>query len=394
MPASEVELRPDAGRPEPRGAPARRRRRPGARAAVARRHRPGRSGRAAADPWSGDLVDGEVWGRGAQDMKSQTAAEVAAALDLAESGWRPTHGDLLVIVVVDEENGGGEGAIWLTEPHPELVRCDFLLNEGGGTDYPAGDQRLYGVCTAEKGVFRFSLTTRGGPSTHAQRRRQRAAQARPAARRAGQPPARARHDQAPLGLLARSASPMSRRRAPSTRRWRLLRATAAVTFAPTIISAVQDQRHPEQRDPHRRLPCSPPGHARETRPSAARGDRPRRDGYAGHAVEEGRRHGRAGAFCVTDAITIWLDVDSRSADRADAGCPLTVTRARFADAFPSVWPTVPSPSARCLSARCAGSCTGKDERIKAADEGFGARAYKAIALELLARGGERGEPCP
>ena len=55
------------------------------------------------DPWSGDLVDGEVWGRGAQDMKSQTAAEAAAALDLAASGWRPARGDLLVIVVVDEE---------------------------------------------------------------------------------------------------------------------------------------------------------------------------------------------------------------------------------------------------------------------------------------------------
>ena len=49
------------------------------------------------DPWSGDLVDGVVWGRGAQDMKSQTASEVAAALTLARSGWRPARGDLLVV---------------------------------------------------------------------------------------------------------------------------------------------------------------------------------------------------------------------------------------------------------------------------------------------------------
>jgi len=41
------------------------------------------------DPWSGDVVDGELWGRGAIDMKSQTAAEVAAALSLARDGWRP-----------------------------------------------------------------------------------------------------------------------------------------------------------------------------------------------------------------------------------------------------------------------------------------------------------------
>ena len=59
------------------------------------------------DPWSGDVVDGVLWGRGAQDMKSQTAAEVSAAVALARSGWRPAGGDLLVVVVADEETGGG-----------------------------------------------------------------------------------------------------------------------------------------------------------------------------------------------------------------------------------------------------------------------------------------------
>jgi acetylornithine deacetylase/succinyl-diaminopimelate desuccinylase-like protein len=113
------------------------------------------------DPWSGDVVDGELWGRGAQDMKNQTAAEVTAAVDLARSGWRPAGGDLLVVVVVDEETGGGEGAIWLTEHHPDAVRCDLLLNEGAGPVIPYDGDRLYGVCVAEKGVFRFTLTTEG-----------------------------------------------------------------------------------------------------------------------------------------------------------------------------------------------------------------------------------------
>jgi acetylornithine deacetylase/succinyl-diaminopimelate desuccinylase-like protein len=113
------------------------------------------------DPWSGDEIDGEVWGRGAIDMKSQTAAEVTAAISLAREGWRPARGDLLVVVVVDEERGGGEGAIWLTEHHPDAVRCDFLLNEGGGSVVEYAGQRLYGVCVAEKGVFRFKLTTDG-----------------------------------------------------------------------------------------------------------------------------------------------------------------------------------------------------------------------------------------
>ena len=63
------------------------------------------------DPWSGDLAEDFVWGRGAQDMKSQTAAEVAGAISLAQDGWRPARGDLLVVAVVDEESGGSEGAV-------------------------------------------------------------------------------------------------------------------------------------------------------------------------------------------------------------------------------------------------------------------------------------------
>ena len=113
------------------------------------------------DPWSGDLAEGCVWGRGAQDMKSQTAAEVAAALSLARSGWRPAQGDLLVVVVVDEEVGGELGAIWMCEHHPDKVRCDFLLNEGAGAVFPYDGGRYYGVCVAEKGVFRFRVLTDG-----------------------------------------------------------------------------------------------------------------------------------------------------------------------------------------------------------------------------------------
>ena len=114
------------------------------------------------DPWSGDIDDdGMLWGRGALDMKSQTAAEVAAALALARSGWRPARGELLVCVVVDEETGGGEGAIWMCENHPDLVRCDELLNEGAGAVIPYDGGRVYGVCIAEKGVARFKIITDG-----------------------------------------------------------------------------------------------------------------------------------------------------------------------------------------------------------------------------------------
>ena len=115
-------------------------------------------------PWSGEQHDGFIWGRGALDMKSQVAAEIAAAAGLAREGWRPTRGDLLIVTVVDEETGGELGAEWITKNHSEKVRCDLLINEGGGAVFEYGGppaRRLYGVCCAEKGVFRFTLTTEG-----------------------------------------------------------------------------------------------------------------------------------------------------------------------------------------------------------------------------------------
>jgi acetylornithine deacetylase/succinyl-diaminopimelate desuccinylase-like protein len=113
------------------------------------------------DPWSGDLADGFLWGRGALDMKSQVAAEIAAAAALARTGWRPARGELLIVAVVDEETGGSLGAEWITRNHPEKVRCDMLINEGGGAVFEYAGTRRYGVCCAEKGVFRFKLTTDG-----------------------------------------------------------------------------------------------------------------------------------------------------------------------------------------------------------------------------------------
>jgi acetylornithine deacetylase/succinyl-diaminopimelate desuccinylase-like protein len=118
------------------------------------------------DPWSGKLADGFLWGRGSLDMKSQVAAEVAAAARLAREGWRPARGELLIVAVVDEETGGELGAKWLCETHPEKVRCDMLLNEGGGSHFVLGGQRYYGVCCAEKGVFRFTVST-DGAAAHA-----------------------------------------------------------------------------------------------------------------------------------------------------------------------------------------------------------------------------------
>ena len=113
------------------------------------------------DPWSGELRDGCVWGRGALDMKDQVACEVAAAIALTEEGWRPESGELMIVVTADEEAGATVGAKWLCEEQPDLVRCDYVVNEGGGQVLRVGDKSVYGVCVAEKGVFRFTLTTNG-----------------------------------------------------------------------------------------------------------------------------------------------------------------------------------------------------------------------------------------
>ncbi len=113
------------------------------------------------DPWSGDVDDGYLWGRGSLDMKSQVAAEAVAGVALGRSGWRPARGTLKLVFVADEETGGDLGAHWLCEHHPDKVRCDMLLNEGGGESFEYGGRRRYGVCCAEKGIFRFNVTAHG-----------------------------------------------------------------------------------------------------------------------------------------------------------------------------------------------------------------------------------------
>ena len=113
------------------------------------------------DPWAGDIVDGEIRGRGAQDMKDQVAAEVAAASTLAREGWRPGAGELLVVATADEEMGAGAGAQWLCREHPDRVRCDYVLNEGGGVAFEVDGGRFYTLGVGEKGVFRFNVRTQG-----------------------------------------------------------------------------------------------------------------------------------------------------------------------------------------------------------------------------------------
>src|SRR5262249_44725813 len=112
------------------------------------------------DPWSGDLVDDEVWGRGALDMKGHAAAAAVAFASLAREGFSPA-GDLVFLSVADEEVGAGWGLRWLVEAHPEAARCDFAINEGGGERFVVGDMPFYGCATAEKTSAPFVLRVKG-----------------------------------------------------------------------------------------------------------------------------------------------------------------------------------------------------------------------------------------
>jgi acetylornithine deacetylase/succinyl-diaminopimelate desuccinylase-like protein len=114
------------------------------------------------DPWSGELRDGEVWGRGALDMKSQVAANAVAIASLAREGFTPT-GDLIFAATADEEMGEGitYGLEWLCGAHPDAVCCDYAINEGGGDRVEIGGRVLYLCASAEKRSSPFVLDVHG-----------------------------------------------------------------------------------------------------------------------------------------------------------------------------------------------------------------------------------------
>jgi acetylornithine deacetylase/succinyl-diaminopimelate desuccinylase-like protein len=198
------------------------------------------------DPWSGEVHDGAVWGRGAVDMKSQTAAEAVAVAHLARQGWRPPRGELKLIAVVDEETGGRLGAQWICEHRPDAARVDWLVNEGGGAAIPYRGRRLYGVCCAEKGAFRFRVRAHGraGHASVPALADNALLKLLPALERLGT--GRARYDigDGPRALLEAlgqdpgdPAGAVERVRASEPGLAAMLESMLGATFAPTLISA-------------------------------------------------------------------------------------------------------------------------------------------------------------
>ena len=111
-------------------------------------------------PFSGEVRDGDVWGRGALDMKGQVAASAVAIASLAREGFEPA-GDLIFAATADEEVGDGFGLSWLCQTHPDAVRCDYAVNEGGGDRLELGGSVYYVVTTAEKLTAPFEINVHG-----------------------------------------------------------------------------------------------------------------------------------------------------------------------------------------------------------------------------------------
>lgn len=114
------------------------------------------------DPFGGELIDNEIWGRGAVDMLSLTASMAVVTRHLANSGFQP-EGDLIFFAVADEESGSAYGARWMADNHPDVIKSTYALTENGGIHQSVGNRQLVSMKVGEKGVAWRRLRVRGTP---------------------------------------------------------------------------------------------------------------------------------------------------------------------------------------------------------------------------------------
>jgi acetylornithine deacetylase/succinyl-diaminopimelate desuccinylase-like protein len=112
-------------------------------------------------PFSGEVAEDCVWGRGAVDMKDMDAMILAVIRQRLAEGRRPQR-DIVLAFLADEEAGGNQGAGWLVDNHPDLFEgVTEAISEVGGFSVTIGGRRLYLIQTAEKGIAWMRLTARG-----------------------------------------------------------------------------------------------------------------------------------------------------------------------------------------------------------------------------------------
>ena len=114
------------------------------------------------DPFGGELIDGEIWGRGAIDMFNLTSSMAYAVRELGRTGYKP-RGSIVYAAVADEEAGGNYGAQHLLRTIPEHVKADYVITESGGFPIGAEDATKLPVLVAEKGILWSKLRVTGTP---------------------------------------------------------------------------------------------------------------------------------------------------------------------------------------------------------------------------------------
>jgi len=113
-------------------------------------------------PFSGKLVDEEIWGRGALDCKSLGITDAMVLILLKKSGT-PLHRDIIMAATADEEKGGTLGASWLCQNQPVFQNIEAVINECGGVGI-AGENKNYYFCqVAEKGICWMRIRFTGSP---------------------------------------------------------------------------------------------------------------------------------------------------------------------------------------------------------------------------------------
>ena len=114
------------------------------------------------EPFSGEIADGCLWGRGSIDMKSKCAMDLVMMTAMKRAGVKPNR-DVILAAVADEEAGSDFGAKFLVERHPELVRAGYVLNEVGGFTVHLRNKRFYPIQVAEKGFVTIKMKVTAMP---------------------------------------------------------------------------------------------------------------------------------------------------------------------------------------------------------------------------------------
>lgn len=111
-------------------------------------------------PFSAEIADGRLWGRGSADMKAMVAAETMTMILFKRLGV-PLRGDLVLAAAADEEAGGAYGFGWLAQRHADKLAADVAINEGGGHPIVRDGRLTYPIDTGEKGRFEVHIAVTG-----------------------------------------------------------------------------------------------------------------------------------------------------------------------------------------------------------------------------------------